>query len=178
MITLKQTISDIKNDLPSRYLLGVIKAYFLNSSFRVLLNHRIGKYLYSKNTKVTKLIARYYRYKLITKRGCDISYKASLGKGITFPHPLAIVIGDGVVIKDNVKIWQQVTLGSHGKNGQKLAYPIVESGVRIFTGATVIGGIVVGENAVIGANSVVNIDVPKNRIAVGIPCRIVGQTNE
>src|SRR5690606_21783924 len=141
--------------------------------FRVLLNHRLGKYFYFKRGKIYSLIAKRYKYVLISKRGCDISYNATIGKNLKLPHPTGIVIGDGVRIGDNVKIWHQVTLGSHGKPNQPLAYPIVENGVKIYPGAKVIGSVTVGENAVIGANAVVNIDVPKGATAVGIPCKII-----
>ena len=92
---------------------------------------------------------------------------------MSLPHPIGIVVGDGVIIRDNVKIWHQVTLGSHGKKGEPLAYPIIEDGVKVFAGAKIIGGVIIGENAVIGANSVVNIDVPKSTTAIGIPCKLI-----
>lgn len=108
---------------------------------------------------------------MITKRGCQISYNASLGNNIKFPHPLGIVIGDGVVIGNNVKIWQQVTLGSLGK-GDTLSYPIVRDNVKIYAGAKIIGNIIIDEDAVIGANAVVLCNVPKGKIAVGVPAKI------
>jgi len=90
------------------------------------------------------------------------------------PHPIGVIIGDGVVIKDNVMIFQQVTLGSHGKRTEEMRYPVIESGVKIYAGAKIIGGVTIGENAIIGANSVVNVDVPAGATAVGIPCKIMG----
>lgn len=35
------------------------------------------------------------------------------------------------------------------------------------------GGITIAQNAVVGACTLVNIDVPKNAVAVGVPCRII-----
>ncbi|WP_196934303.1 serine O-acetyltransferase [Sphingobacterium hungaricum] len=113
-----------------------------------------------------------YKYRLITKRGCDISYDCSIGKGLRLPHPLGIVIGQGVVIEDDVMIFQQVTFGSHGKKGKDLEYPTVKRGVKIFAGAKIIGGVVIGEGSVIGANSLINIDVPSGSTAYGTPCKI------
>ena len=88
-------------------------------------------------------------------------------------HPIGIVIGDGVIIKDNVTIFQQVTLGSHGKKGESFSYPIVEEGAKIYAGAKIIGGVVIGKKAIVGANAVVNINVPDHALAVGIPCKII-----
>ena len=173
MISFKQTLNDIKNDTPNLSLKNFIKYYLFNPAFRVMLNYRLGKYFYFKGGRFTSLVAQRYKYVLIAKRGCHFSYQSVIGKKLKLPHPLGIVIGDGVVIKDNVKIWHQVTLGSHGKKGQPIQYPTIEDGVKIYAGAKVIGGVSIGKNAIIGANSVVNVDVPENAVAVGIPCKIL-----
>jgi serine O-acetyltransferase len=174
MYNIKLTITDIKNDLPNAKitLKSFLVSYLYSPRFRILLNHRIGKYLYHKNVFVLRQIAIYYKTKLVVKRSCDISYNSTIGKNLRMPHPIGIVIGDGVVIKDNVMVFQQVTFGSHGKKGIEMKYPIIENGVIIYAGAKIIGGVTIGENAIIGTNTVVNIDVPPNSIAVGIPCKI------
>lgn len=176
MLTLKQTFTDIKNDLPNsnNFLKILLISYFFSLSFRILLNHRIGKYFYKKNNILFNFIARYYKTRLISKRGCDISYSAIVGKRLILPHPFGVVFGHDVVIGDDVMIFQQVTLGSHGKRGSiQQEFPKIKSGVKIFAGAKIIGGITIGENAIIGCNAVVNINIPPNSTAVGIPCRII-----
>lgn len=176
-MTIKELIQSIKWDLPKGQ--GLLKTflvfYFFNPTFRLLLNHRIGKFLYRRKSAAFRLFVGYYRRRMILKRHCDISYNCSIGKNLKLPHPIGIVIGDGVEIKDNVMIFQQVTFGSHGKKGVGKQYPVVEKGVKIFAGAKIIGGITIGENAIVGANAVVNIDVPANCIAVGIPCKIINR---
>jgi len=175
MDLLRKTLTDIKNDFPNgKVTLRLFIANYLYSPrFRVLLNHRLGKYFYRSNYFIFRQIGIRYKTQLIVKRNCYISYNADIGKNLRMPHPIGIVIGDGVVIKDNVMVFQQVTFGSHGKKDEKMQYPIIESGVRIYAGAKIIGGVKIGENAVVGANSVVNIDVPANTTAVGIPCKIL-----
>lgn len=173
MSSIKETIVLIKGDLPHKSLKGILQSFLFNQGFRVLLNFRIGFFFYSSRFLLFRQIGLYYRNRLITKRNCDISYKAKIGKNLRLPHPLGIVIGDGVVVEDNVKIWQQVTLGSHGKRKQDTSYPTVKSGVKIFTGAKIFGAITIGENSIIGANAVVNKDVPSGSTAVGIPCKII-----
>lgn len=49
----------------------------------------------------------------------------------------------------------------------------VKKGASIGTGATILGGIEVGENSIIGAGSVVTKDVPSKAIVVGNPARII-----
>jgi len=177
-MTFKELISSIRYDLNNAdtvTLKFTISAYLFNPSFRLLLNHRISKYLSSSKWKICRFISYKYKITQLTKRSCQISFNATIGKGVRFAHPIGIIIGEGVIIKDNVTIWQQVTLGSHGKKGENLDYPIIENNVKIFAGAKIFGGITVGENAVIGANAVVFKDVPADSIAVGIPARIIQQ---
>ncbi|WP_281281569.1 serine O-acetyltransferase [Fluviicola chungangensis] len=114
-----------------------------------------------------RLLASRQRVKMISQGNCDISIYSEIGKNFKLAHPLSVVIGAGVIIKDNVTIFQNVTLGSHGRKEKQ--YPIIEDNVIIYTGAVVIGGISIGKNAVIGANAVVNKDIPDNHVAYGNP---------
>jgi serine O-acetyltransferase len=175
MCSLKQTFSEIKRDLPgTRFSFKVFLINYLYSPrFRILLNFRLGKFFNSSSLYLFGFIGKHYKVRLLVKRGCDISYNASIGSNLRMPHPLGIVVGDQAVIKDNVTLFQHVTLGSHGNRNFKKQYPTIEAGVIIYAGAKIIGGINIGENAVIGANAVVNIDVPPGAIAVGIPCKII-----
>jgi len=149
-----------------------ILKYFTSPSYRLILNYRIGRYLSLSPNGLTKIIIKWYKYRQITKRNCYISYSSEIGKNVAFPHPIGIVIGDGVRIGDNTKIWQNVTLGSHGKRGEQAGYPSIGSGVRIYEGSTVIGSVIIGDNAIIGAKSLVNKNVPAGAIAFGIPAKI------
>ena len=172
-------LREIKEDVPnSNFTLKIFLInYFFSPRFRILLNHRIGKYFSNSRFLIFRLVGSLYKVTLITKRNCDISYNSSIGKNLRLPHPIGIVIGDGVIIRDHVTIFQQVTLGSHGKKGESKEYPIIESGVKIFAGAKIIGGVTIGENSLIGANAVVLKDVPANYNAVGIPAKILPQKN-
>ncbi len=48
----------------------------------------------------------------------------------------------------------------------------VKRGASIGSGAVILAGITIGENAMIGAGSVVTHDVPDNRVAKGVPARV------
>lgn len=92
-----------------------------------------------------------------------------MGGGNSLEHnALGIVISSKVVIGDNCRIYQHVTLGS-GKDG----YPTIGNNVIIYTGATVCGKIHIGNNVIIGANSFVNRSFPDNVVIAGVPARIV-----
>ncbi|MDN3668122.1 serine acetyltransferase [Echinicola jeungdonensis] len=147
--------------------------FFLNPKYKVMLNYRLGVYIQNSKFFLHGFFLNILRYRMVVRRGCDISYSAIIGKKLHLPHPIGIVIGDDVIIKDNVTIFQNVTLGSHGKVNEELKYPEIGNGVKIYAGAKIIGGISVGEEAVIGANSVVTKDVPPRSVIVGVPGRII-----
>lgn len=150
------------------------KAFFFNASFQLLLCYRLGHFFQTRRSKLSLLTLPLWHWQSV-RIGSQISFSATLGKHIRFPHPLGIVIGEGAEVRDNATIFQQVTLGSHGQEGKETAYPIVEANAILYTGAKVIGGVRIGEGAVVGANAVVNIDVPKGATAVGVPARIIKQ---
>jgi UDP-2-acetamido-3-amino-2,3-dideoxy-glucuronate N-acetyltransferase len=50
---------------------------------------------------------------------------------------------------------------------------VVKQGASIGSGATLLGGIVIGENAIVGAGSVVTIDVPPGATVAGNPAKIL-----
>ena len=89
-------------------------------------------------------------------------------------------IADHVMIGPNVSI---ITTGHPLSPSQRRAYieakPIViEKNVWIATGATIIGGVRVGENSVVGAGAVVTKDVPPNSFVAGVPAKIIRSLEE
>jgi len=52
---------------------------------------------------------------------------------------------------------------------------VVKRGASIGSGATLLGGIVVGENAIVGAGSLVSSNVPANTTVAGNPARILNK---
>jgi acetyltransferase-like isoleucine patch superfamily enzyme len=50
---------------------------------------------------------------------------------------------------------------------------VIERNVWIAAGATIIGGVKVGENSVVAAGSVVTKDVPPNALVGGNPARVI-----
>ncbi|MFX3616077.1 MAG: sugar O-acetyltransferase [Sporolactobacillus sp.] len=50
---------------------------------------------------------------------------------------------------------------------------VIKDNVWIGANAVILSGVTIGENSVIGAGSVVTHSVPANRVAVGVPARII-----
>ncbi|MBW8383251.1 MAG: serine acetyltransferase [Youngiibacter sp.] len=120
---------------------------------------------------VPGLIRRYMR----VIYSCEIPYVLEMGAGSYFSHSgLGVVIVQSAVIGKNVKIMQNVTVG--GRNGT--GSPIIGDNVFIGAGASILGGVRVGNGAVIGSNAVVIQDVPDNAIAVGVPAVIKQKKNK
>lgn len=110
--------------------------------------------------------------------GCYISPRAQIGARLRLPHPVGIVIGDGVVIGEGCTLYQHVTLGGRRRGDwQRGAYPIVGDGVVLFAGAVIAGAIAIGDRSVIGANAVVLEDVPPDSTAAGNPARVVAKAD-
>jgi serine O-acetyltransferase len=103
--------------------------------------------------------------------GCYLNPKAKIAGGLNLPHPIGVVIGDGVTVGKNVRIYQNVTLGSRAVGTD--AYPLVEDDVTLFPNSVITGHITIGRGAVVGAGSIVLKDVPPGAKAVGNPARIL-----
>ena len=142
-----------------------------NSPRKSVLEYRLASWLsFNGYRRLSTLCFR----RLERRYGVYISKAAEIGPGLVMPHPIGIVIGEGVVIGRNCKIFQNVTIG--GKNVGDAGsgrYPSIGDNVVIFAGGKVLGDISVGSNCTIGANSVVIEDVNQGATVAGMPARVV-----
>jgi UDP-2-acetamido-3-amino-2,3-dideoxy-glucuronate N-acetyltransferase len=89
-----------------------------------------------------------------------------------------VYLWDGLTIEDDVFIGPCVAF-SNDKYPRSKVYPdafaqtLVKRGASIGANATVLPGIVLGENCMVGAGAVVTRDVPDNAVVAGNPARIV-----
>ena len=67
----------------------------------------------------------------------------------------------------------QADQDSHAASTRPESGAVIEKNVLIAAGATIIGGITVGENSVVAAGSVVTRDVPPNTLVEGNPARVI-----
>ena len=112
-----------------------------------------------------------------TTGGVDISVGRNVfvNQNCTFYDLGGLDIADDVMIGPNVSI---ITSGHPLEPSQRrtcvIAKPIViERNVWIAAGATIIGGVTVGENTIVAAGSVVTKDVPPNTLVGGNPARVI-----
>lgn len=116
--------------------------------------------------------ARLFNFLARFLTGADIHPGAQFGRGIFIDHAHGVVIGETAIVRDNVTMLHQVTLGGTGKESGK-RHPTIEEGVLLSAGCKVLGNIVVGHDSKIGAGSVVVHAVPPGSTVVGVPGKVV-----
>lgn len=108
-----------------------------------------------------------------TLTGTDINPGAEIGVPFFIDHATGVVIGETAVIKNNVKIYQGVTLGAlyvDRNLRDTKRHPTIEDNVTIYANATILGGeTVVGANSMIGGNVWLTKSVPENSIVTHNP---------
>ena len=109
--------------------------------------------------------------------GIEIHPGAILGRRLFIDHGMGVVIGETVIVGDDVTLYQGVTLGGTSTEPGK-RHPTIEDHVVIGDGAKVLGNITVGKNCRIGAGSVVLRNVPENSTVVGVPGHIIFRNGE
>lgn len=150
---------------------SIIKAMytiFLNSNFQMVLWYRVAHMCYLIHLSFLSKIIMYF-HKLIFS--CDIDYRCNIGGGLKIIHGIGIVIGKDVTIGQNCSIYKGCVLGGNGEktreyNGQIITQPQVGNGVSIYSNATILGPVVIGDESKIGANALIMHDVQNSVIAV------------
>lgn len=135
-------------------------------TIKAVLNYRMAHRLYELEVP---LLPRMITEMAHSETGIDIHPGATIGDYFSIDHGTGIVIGETCIIGNNVKLYQGVTLGAKSfpvdDNGNPikgiLRHPIIGNNVVIYSNATVLGRVTVGDNAVIGGNVWVTEDVPE-----------------
>jgi acetyltransferase-like isoleucine patch superfamily enzyme len=137
-------------------------------------------------------------YAFVNLYGCEIGDETRIGTFVEIQK--GAKIGDNCKISSHTFICEGVTIEScvfvgHGVTFINDRYPratnadgapqteadwncqqtLVKRGASVGSGATLLGGITIGENAIIGAGSVVTKDVPPNTIVAGNPAKILNK---
>ncbi len=117
-----------------------------------------------------ELIPRMIMEILHSKTGIDIHPAATIGQYFFIDHGTGVVVGETTIIGNNVRLYQGVTLGAKNfplnEKGKPIKgierHPIIEDNVIIYSNATILGRITIGENSVIGGNTWIVENVPSN----------------
>tara|TARA_R110002126_G_scaffold181187_2_gene329940 strand:- start:28227 stop:29003 length:777 start_codon:yes stop_codon:yes gene_type:complete len=151
-----------KNDPAAKSLEEVYLAY---PGFYAIAVYRLSHQLLQLNIPIFPRIMSEFAH---STTGTDIHPGAEIGESFFIDHATGIVIGETTIIKDNVQIFQGVTLGGiqvKKSLASTKRHPTIESGVVIYANATILGGdVVIGANSVIGANVCVTESIPENSV--------------
>jgi len=150
--------------------LSIEEVYMAYPGFYAIAIYRLAHELYEKGFPLVPRLMTEYAHR---QTGVDINPGAQIGKSFFIDHATGVVIGETAIIKDNVKIYQGVTLGALYvvkalKNTKR--HPTIENNVTIYANATILGGnTVVGENSIIGGNAWVTASLPPNSTVYHTP---------
>lgn len=146
----------------------ILRAVLSNDSFRITTLFRVREWARRWHVPLVNHALRVAQTSIF---GIELGNDVTLGHGVYFIHPCAVVIGGDAVIGNRVRFMGSNTVGTAKDNG----YPVIDDDVTVGAGARIIGPVRIGAGAHIGANAVVTKDVPANHIAVGIPARVYPQ---
>lgn len=127
---------------------------------------RIANYFKRKN-KFLFLLSwfrlRHYEFKY----GVHTSTDLKVGSHFCIAHGDCVYIY-AESIGNHFTVFQGVTIGRN-QNG----IPVIGDNVTVYTGATIVGPVIIGNNSVIAAGSVVIHDVPEGALVAGVPAHVV-----
>jgi len=110
-----------------------------------------------------------------------IEHHVEIGNGVRIHTQAFIpefsVLEDGCWIGPNVVLTNAKYPLSPGVKDQ-LAGPVIRKRAKIGANATILPGVVVGEDALVGAGAVVVRDVPPGAVVAGSPARVIRQISE
>lgn len=141
------------------------EVYLCYPGFYAIAIYRLSRELFLKNLPLIPRLMTEYAHRIT---GVDIHPGAEIGESFFIDHATGIVIGETTIIKNNVRLYQGVTLGAlyvdkSLRNGKR--HPTVEENVTIYANATILGGkTIIGANSIIGGNVWITQSVPPDSI--------------
>ena len=133
------------------------EAIFCYPGILAITCYRLAHELYQLEVPVIPRIITEYAH---GETGIDIHPGATIGESFFIDHGTGVVIGETCEIGKRVRIYQGVTLGAKSfpldEDGNPVKgiprHPIVEDDVVIYSGATILGRVTIGEGSEIGGN--------------------------
>lgn len=149
---------------------SVEEVYLSYPGFYAIAIYRLSHKFYEMGLPLVPRLMTEYAHKVT---GTDINPGAQIGNSFFIDHATGVVIGETTIIKDNVKIYQGVTLGAlyvERELRNKKRHPTIEDNVTIYANATILGGeTVIGANSIIGGNAWLTTSVPANSYVTHTP---------
>lgn len=166
---MSQFLAEVSGDLRRRQSMeggGAFKQLFETGFWAVLL-YRIAYHL--RRGPLRPLGRFVYNLNMVIT-GADLDPDWPSGPGLYLPHPVGVVVAG--TLGSNVTLFNGCTIGGIGKLDPAEGLPILGADCVIFSGARVLGPIVLGRGTRVGANAVLMKSTPPDALAVGVPARI------
>lgn len=135
-------------------------------------------------------IQKHHNYvKFLRKRGCQIGEDCEIYSSANFgSEPYLITLGNHVRVNSGVNfvnhdggVWVvRKYSGSLNDAGKIDLFGEIKIGdnVHIGTNATIMPGVIIGNNCIIGCGAIVTKSIPNNSVAVGVPARVIETIDE
>lgn len=107
---------------------------------------------------------------------CKISSHTFICEGVTIEDE--VFVGHGVMFTNDLFPRATAQGGLQTEADWSVVETQVKRGASIGSGATIIAGVVIGEQSMVGAGAVVTRDVPDYAIVAGVPARITGDVRK
>ena len=107
---------------------------------------------------------------------CKISSHTFICEGVTIEDD--VFVGHGVVFINDRYPRATIDGKPQTEADWELIPTLVKRGASIGSGAVILCGVTIGEQALIGAGAVVSHDVPDHAVVVGVPARVVREVIE
>ena len=105
---------------------------------------------------------------------CKVSSHTFICEGVDIGDE--VFVGHGVIFI-NDRYPRATTGGQLQTEADWTVVPTrVKRGASLGSGATILCGVTIGENAIIGAGAVVTKDVPDNAVVAGVPARVLARS--
>ena len=169
---IKEDIQSVfDRDPAARNAFEVLTAY---PGIQAVLIHRGSHWLWNLGLKwLARMLSNLARW----FTGIEIHPGAQIGRRFFIDHGMGVVIGETAIINDDCTLYHGVTLGGTSWDKGK-RHPTLGNNVVVGAGAKVLGPIDIGDGARIGSNAVVLKPVPPNSTVVGVPGRLVEQSQQ
>lgn len=149
---------------------SVEEVYLSYPGFYAIAVYRLSHEFYKMKLPLVPRLMTEYAHKIT---GTDINPGAQIGDSFFIDHATGVVIGETTIIKNNVKLYQGVTLGAlyvERDLRHKKRHPTIENDVTIYANATILGGeTVIGAGSIVGGNAWLTSSVPPNSFVTHSP---------